>query len=130
VWLRHKFFVCIEVPSHQCLKRCVKRLIALAAGLKWIRNGMIGPLTNIYYYCAMMKLSKVDSVIRDRLIYWPGRYIRLIVRFHRYIGIGQNSQFYRPQWMLTKHHYILHASRQLAHESTKNQVKTVSLHQR
>jgi len=57
VWLRHKFFF-VEVPSHQGLKMCIKRLIALATGLKWIRTGMIGPLTNLYYNYAMMNCQK------------------------------------------------------------------------
>jgi len=40
----------------------MKKLIALAAGLKLIRSRMIGPLTNLCCYYAMMKLAKVDSV--------------------------------------------------------------------
>jgi len=62
--------------------------------------------------------------IRDRPIY------QSIFGFYRYIGIGQNGRFYRPQQMLTKHCYIPHASRQLAHESATKQAKTVILHQR
>jgi len=54
--------VCRKVPSHQCLKSCIKRLISLASGLKWIRTCLIRPLTNLYCYYAMMKLAKVNSI--------------------------------------------------------------------
>jgi len=37
-------------------------LIALATGWKWIKSGIIEPLTDLYFYYAMMKLVKVDSV--------------------------------------------------------------------
>jgi len=62
--------------------------------------------------------------IRDRRIHRP------IFRFYRYIGIGQNGRYYRPQCELTKRCYIPHASRQLAQESTTKQVETVILQQR
>jgi len=41
--------------------------------------------------------NKILVSIRDRLIYWPGRYNQLIFGFFRYIGIGQNGRFYQPQ---------------------------------
>jgi len=66
----------------------------------------------------------IHQLIRDRLIYRP------IFGFHRYIGIGQNGRYYRPQYELTKRCYILRAFRQLAQESTTKQVKTVILQQR
>ena len=51
---------------------------------------------------------------RDRPIYRP------IFGFCRYIGIGQNRRFYRPQRVLTKRCYIVHASRQLAQPARKH----------
>ena len=54
---------------------------------------------------------------------------RPIFGFYRYIGIGQNGRYYRPQQELTKRCCIPHASRQLAQESTTKQVKTVILQQ-
>jgi len=50
--------------------------------------------------------------------------------FHRYIGLGQNGRFYRPQQVLTKRCYNSLTSRQLALESTTNLVKAVILQQR
>jgi len=42
-------------------------------------------------------ISNLTFFTRDRPIYWPGWYIRLIFGFYWYISIGQNGQFYQPQ---------------------------------
>jgi len=53
------------------------------------------------------------------------RYIGPILGFHRYISIGQNASFISLSRCWQKRCYIPHASRQLAQESTMNQVETV-----
>jgi len=58
--------------------------------------------------------------LKHTTVYWP------IFGFYRYIGIGQNGRFYRPQQVLTKRCYIPRASRQFAQESTTKHTATLA----
>jgi len=49
-----------------------------------------------YVYRFSLYIECLLVFIRDRPIYRPGQYIGPICKFHQYIGIGQNGQFYQP----------------------------------
>jgi len=50
--------------------------------------------------------------------------------FYQHISIGQSSRFYWPEQVFTNRCYIPYACRQLAQESTMDQVKTAILQER